>query len=80
MSFLLIKFRYFYRILHGKYTLNKSDSELEIKNLKLELESMRKSILSEQIKSAELQNQIDLSLKERKLTWKERWNGKIRKF
>lgn len=79
-KFLLHKFRYFYRILHGNHNRIKSDNEFNELQLKLEIDSLKKQLTNEQIKSADLQNQIDLSKVERKLTWKERWSGKIKQF
>lgn len=79
-KFLLHKFRYFYRILHGNHTRLKSDNQYSESQLKLEIADLKKQIQLEQVKSADLQNQIDLSKKERKLTWKERMNGKIKQF
>lgn len=79
-KFLLSKFRYFYRILHGNFSLYKTEKEGEIHLLKSSIESQNKLIFSEQVKSAELQNQIDFSKKERKLTLKERLTGKIKQF
>jgi lantibiotic modifying enzyme len=79
-KFLLHKFRYFYRILHGNHTRIKSDNEFSESQLKSEIESIRKQLTEEQTKSSDLRNQIDLSMKSRKLTWKERWDGKINKF
>jgi lantibiotic modifying enzyme len=76
-KFLLHKFRYFYRILHGNHTRIKSDNEFSESQLKSEIESIRKQLTEEQTKSSDLRNQIDLSMKSRKLTWKERWDGKI---
>jgi hypothetical protein len=79
-KFLLSKFKYFYRILHGRYTLDKSQKDFKIEELNKTIESMSKIIEQEQIKSTQLQDKIDLSTKERKLTWKERWDGKINQF
>ena len=79
-KFLLHKFRYFYRILHGNHTRNKSDNEFIISQLKLEIDSLKTQVTQEQVKSTELQNKIDLSKKSRKLTWRERWEGKINQF
>jgi len=79
-KFLLHKFRYFYRLLHGNHTRIKSDNEFNISQLKSEIDSLKNQVYQEQVKSADLQNQIDLSVKSRKLTWKERWDGKINQF
>ena len=79
-KFLLHKFRYFYRILHGNHTRIKSENEFTKEQLISEVESLKNLLKNEQIKSAQLQDKIDLSIKERKLTWKERWDGKIEQF
>jgi hypothetical protein len=79
-KFLLMKFKYFYRLLHGKYTLDKGQKDQEIERLNSIIESMKNTIYQEQVKSSELQNKIDLSKKERVLTLKERWQGKIKQF
>ena len=79
-KYLLHKFRYLYRVLHGNYNRSKGDSELEIKHLKECIDGMKLQITNEQIKSAQLQDAIDLSKKERKLSWKERFSGKIKQF
>jgi len=79
-KFLLHKFRYFYRILHGNHTRIKSENEFIELQLKSDIDSLKKSLNLEQQKSADLQNHIDLSKNSRKLTWKERWNGKIEQF
>jgi len=79
-KFLLHKFRYFYRILHGNHSRIKGDSEFMIKQLQEQIKSLSDQVLQEQIKSTQLQDKIDLSKKERVLTWKERWKGKINPF
>jgi hypothetical protein len=77
---LLFKFRSFYKILYGKHKLYKDDKEFELKNLQSTIDGLRNSLTQEQIKSSNLQNSIDLLTSERKLSWKERWEGKIKKF
>ncbi len=79
-KFLLHKFRYFYRILHGNHTRIKGDLEFELEQVNKQIDSAKKQIIFEQTKSTDLQNQIDLSKKERSLTWKERLSGKIKQF
>jgi hypothetical protein len=78
--YLLHKFKYYYRILWGRKKLELGELEMKIKFLESELESKEKTIYEELTKSANLQNKIDLSEKERKLTWRERIMGKIKKF
>lgn len=76
LKYLLVKFRYFYRALHGKYELSKSDNEFNDKKFKEELNSKDNeiNILKSQIASKE---DIINSLRNRKLTFKERFSGKI---
>ncbi len=79
-KFLLHKFRYFYRLLYGNYNRHKGEKEFENKQLIESIESVKKQIETEQTKSAKLQDHIDLSKKERILTWRERLSGKINKI
>ena len=64
-KYLLFKWRYFYRLLHGKVDLIKTDKNFEIVGLKSEIERLKT-----------LNNEI-LMLKNRKLTLRERLSGKI---
>lgn len=76
LKYLLIKWRYFYRLLNGKFDLIKTEKEQVIKNLKEEIIN-KDSEISRILKlNADLKNEIDL-LSARKLTWKERFKGKI---
>jgi hypothetical protein len=76
LKYLLVKWRYFYRVLHGKYELQKTDSQQETKLLKDSNEALNNEI---QRLKFELSNRDNLihSLKNRKLTFKERLSGKI---
>ena len=76
LKYLLLKFRNFYRTLHGRHELVKSDSEFSIKKMEEESESKDNEIL--RLKS-QIANKEDIihSLKNRKLTFKERFSGKI---
>jgi hypothetical protein len=79
-KFLLHKFRYFYRILHGNHTRIKGESDIKIQKLNDIIKGLENKYEQEKIKSVELQNKIDLSEKSRKLTWKERFLGEISKW
>lgn len=79
-KFLLHKFRYFYRILHGNHTRIKGEYEVELKRLNDLIKSLNSKVSQETIRATDLQNKIDLSEKQRKLTWKERFFGKISKW
>lgn len=76
LKYLLLKWRYFYRLHHGKYERTKIDAEGNIKLLENEITGLKNesNLLLSQI--AERQNIID-SMRNRKLTLKERWSGKI---
>lgn len=74
--YLLTKWRYFHRYFQGRNEQNKISLESTIKRLEEELENTKKNEYNAQVKVADRDNLID-SLKSRKLTWKERWSGKI---
>ena len=76
LKYLLHKFRYFHRVLSGKYDLIKTDSQAETKKLKEMLESKEFEINQILTENASLKDNIS-SLKNRKLTLKERVSGKI---
>jgi hypothetical protein len=76
LKFLLIKWRYFYRILNGKFDLIKVENEGELRKIKEELSLKDNKINKLLMEIADLKNKIDLS-KNRKLSWKERISGKI---
>lgn len=75
-KYLLTKWRYFHRYFQGRNEQTKISLESTIKRLQEELEDVKKSEYNAQVKVADRDNLID-SLKSRKLTWKERWSGKI---
>jgi hypothetical protein len=79
-KFLLFKFKYFYRILHGNLERIKGEKDVKISQLENKIKSLENKINLEMIKSSNLKNKIDTSNKERRLTWKERFNGKIKKW
>ena len=76
LKYLLLKWRYFYRVFNGKLERIKEDSISDIKMLKDEIQSLKNSIVVLQTNVANKENLID-SMKNRKLTWKERFRGKI---
>ena len=75
-KFLLKKWRFFYRILHGRMDRLKDDLNYNIDMLKGEVEGLKRQNYLVMVESAQRQDLIDI-LKNRKLTWKERWTGKI---
>ena len=75
-KFLLKKWRFFYRILHGKMERTKDDMTYKINVLKEDVEGLKNQNYKTMVDCAKKQNQIEI-LKNKKLTWKERWTGKI---
>jgi hypothetical protein len=75
-KFLLNKWRYFYRLLHGRLERTKDDLEYSIKLMKEENEGVKSSNYNLLVENAQKDDLID-QMKNRKLTWKERWTGKI---
>jgi len=76
LKFLLLKWRYFYRLLNGKLERLSTDNEYIIQLLEGEIEALRKNIFDEQRKNAKNEDLIH-QMTSRKLTWKERLKGKI---
>lgn len=76
LKFLLKKWRYFYRLLHGRLERTRDDMRFDIETLKARLDGAEREMLALQVKNAKCEDEIG-SLKNRKLTLKERWTGKI---
>jgi hypothetical protein len=76
LKYLLLKWRYFYRLFHGKYERLRDDNISDISMLKGEVQTLNNNIINLQVDVASRDNLID-SMKNRKLTWKERLTGKI---
>jgi hypothetical protein len=76
LKYLLVKWRYFYRLLYGRYERIKTDSVGEIEMMKngLDLLNLEKSKLLIEIQNKD--SEIT-SIKNKKLTWKERIKGRI---
>ena len=75
-KYLLTKWRYFHRFFQGRNEQTKMGLEDTIKRLQEELEATKKGEYDAQVKVADKDNLIH-SLKNRKLTFKERFSGKI---
>ena len=75
-KYLLLKYRYFYRILHGRLERIKTDNEGVIEDLNIKIGSLNNSVTNLQIENANKENTIH-GLENRKLTWKERFKGEI---
>jgi hypothetical protein len=76
LKYLLVKWRYFYRLLSGSSETNKVDLEFQIKKLSEKIDLLNNNITTQQVEIATRENKIN-ELRSRKLTWKERISGKI---
>jgi hypothetical protein len=74
---LLLKFREFYRFMYGSKDTKITDRDFEIKKLKQELESKENYITNILIEKVKLEEE-NISIRNRKLTFKERLTGKIK--
>ncbi len=75
-KFLLKKWRYFYRLQNGVLERCKDDLTYKIDVLKNEVDSLKKQNYDIMVDSAQKEDKI-FELKNRRLTFKERWTGKI---
>lgn len=76
LKYLLVKWRYFYRLSQGRSEQIKAKAEGDIQLLENEKELLNTKIGSLSSRILEKDDLIT-SLKNRDLTWKERWSGKI---
>ena len=76
LKYLLLKWRYFYRLFNGRSDRYKSDSEFTIEQLNEQIMSLNNNTIMVEINLAQSEDIIN-SMKNRKLTWKERFSGKI---
>jgi hypothetical protein len=76
LKYLLIKWRYFYRLANGKIERVSTDSEGTIRKLNADINLLNTKINNISVENANKDNLIN-SLTSRKLTFKERWSGKI---
>jgi len=76
LKYLLTKWRYFYRILNGR-------SDRDVQKLEGDLQTIENQIKTKDLQIENLKNEIinkdDIitTMKNRNLTFKERWSGKI---
>jgi hypothetical protein len=75
-KFLLGKWKYLYRLFYGKHERIKEDLMSEISSIESKLNSAKMENMKLMVESAKKTDMID-SMKNRKLTFKERWKGKI---
>jgi predicted RNase H-like nuclease (RuvC/YqgF family) len=75
-KYLIFKFRNFYKILHSKHQLYKTQTDPLIKNLQSSVDNLTRELESEKNARRQLDSQLEDVKKPRKLTLKERIYGK----
>jgi hypothetical protein len=76
LKYLLVKWRYFYRVSQGRNEQIKAKGEGDVQQLENEKELLNNTISQLSLRVLEKDDLIN-SLKNRDLTWKERFSGKI---
>ena len=76
LKYLLVKWRYFYRLSQGRNEQIKVIGEGDVQQLEYDKELLNNTIGQLSLRIIEKDDLIN-SLKTRDLTWKERWSGKI---
>lgn len=76
LKYLLVKWRYFYRLKNGTLERISVDLEGKIQDLEEKVKEQEREKINLKIQLADSQNVID-SMKNRNLSLKERWSGKI---
>ena len=76
LKYLLVKWRYFYRLKSGSLDRVSVDLEGKIRELEEKIKAQEREKTNLQIQLADSQNVIH-SMEHRNLTFKERWSGKI---
>jgi hypothetical protein len=75
-KFLLNKWRYFYRLQNGRLERIKQDLEFKFEKVKEDVDGVKRENYQLLVAGAQKDDLIH-QMKNRKLTWKERWTGKI---
>jgi hypothetical protein len=76
LKYLLVKWRYFYRLSQGRNEQIRVKCEGDIQELENQKTILNNTISQLSLRVLEKDNLIN-SLRNRDLTWKERWKGKI---
>ena len=80
MKFLLLKFKTFYRIQYSRNQILKDNLDKKILDSDFEIQFLKEKIEKEKIEKENSQRELFIlnnSLKNRKLTFKERWKGRL---
>lgn len=76
-KYLILKFRFFYKILHGNFQRYKTENEKMVSDSKISIEGLNTEVFRLQTYSADLENDLLEFQKPRKLTFSERIKGEI---
>jgi hypothetical protein len=76
LKYLLVKWRYFFRLFQGRSEQSKMNLEDSILKLEEQIEIRNKSVFDLQVDNAQKEDLIS-NMKNRNLSWKERFKGKI---
>lgn len=76
LKYLLIKWRYFYRLINGRLERVLTDNEGDVRKLNSNIETLNNKVTNLLVENTNKDNLID-SMMDRKLTFKERLSGKI---
>jgi hypothetical protein len=76
LKYLLHKWRYFYRVLYGKFDLVKTDKEFEFSSMSEKIEGLKQQITELNLELRQREEEVMIS-NNRKLSLKERISGKI---
>lgn len=80
LRFLLLKFKSFYRIQYGRNQVLKNDLEIKMRNADEEITYLKKKLEESDREKDFFKNELEYlenSLLNRKLTFKERWKGRL---
>ena len=76
MKEMLLRYRYFYRILYSRFERMKEDRDFDLNRMLERIKLLENQFVGSQSECARMKDEIN-SLMFRKLTWKERIFGKI---
>ena len=76
LKYLLIKWRYFYRVLNGSKERDITQKDGEIRHLNSEIESLKIQLHTALVEKSQKEDILN-SINGKELTWKERISGKI---
>lgn len=79
-KFLILKFRSFYKMIYGRQKQKNEELLFTIEQLEKTIKSLEERTKMAQQEKADTENILLKYSNKRKLTWKERFNGEIKKY